>query len=77
MKKLLATIFLLTACFISRSYGETIYFIVGEIDPNYNSSYVLPLTDANAIAAARFLIEDPDQYCPVKSPVLTISYKIT
>ena len=56
----IASVVLLTVCFIYQSYGETVYFLVGEIDPNYNSSYVLPLTDVNDIAHARDLVKRPD-----------------
>jgi hypothetical protein len=37
--------------------GETVYFVVGEINPVRNDSYVLPLTDPNDIAHARALLE--------------------
>jgi len=37
--------------------GETVYFLVGEINPTRNDSYVLPLTDPNDIAHARGLLE--------------------
>ena len=53
----IASVILLAVCFTSLSYGETVYFVVGEIDPNYNSSYVLPLTDDYNIAHARDLIK--------------------
>lgn len=56
----IAGVILLTVCFIYQSYGETVYFVVGETDPNHNDSYVLPLTDANDIAYARELIKWPD-----------------
>lgn len=56
----LAIVLLSVVCFIPRSYGETVYFVVGEINPNHNSSYVLPLTDSNDIAHARDLVKRPD-----------------
>jgi len=43
-------------CFITAAFGQTVYFLVSEIEPAYGDSYVLPLTEPNDIAHARDLI---------------------
>lgn len=44
-------------CLAGISYGETVYFLVAEVNtPVYNDSYILPLTEPNDIAHARDLI---------------------
>jgi len=50
----------------------TVYFLVSEITPSHNDSYILPLTDAEDIAQARALIADPDN-TPAKIVVATIA----
>jgi hypothetical protein len=50
----------------------TVYFLVSEISPTHNDSYILPLTDADDIAQARALIGDPDSN-PAKIVVATIA----
>lgn len=55
-------IILLAVCLGSSVCAETVYFLVGEISPSYNDSYVLPLSDPCDIAHARDLIEyGPDE----------------
>lgn len=48
---------LLSVCLFSLARGETIYFLVAEIAPAQNHSYVLPLSEPNNIAHARDLIK--------------------
>ncbi|MCC6153296.1 MAG: hypothetical protein IT367_06030 [Candidatus Hydrogenedentes bacterium] len=50
----------------------TVYFLVSEITPAHNDSYILPLTDADDIAQARALIADPDN-TPSKIVVASIA----
>lgn len=50
-------LFLLAACLGTSASGETVYFLVGEISPSHNDSYVLPLNDPYDIAYARDLVE--------------------
>ena len=51
-------LFILAACSSSLVYAETVYFLVAEISPSRNDSYVLPLEDPCDIAHARKLIEE-------------------
>ena len=50
----------------------TVYFLVSEITPTHNDSYILPLTDADDIAQARALIADPDN-TPAKIVIASIA----
>ena len=50
----------------------TVYFLVSEIAPTHNDSYILTLTDADDIAQARVLIADPDN-TPAKIVVASIA----
>ncbi|MBW8001841.1 MAG: LamG domain-containing protein [Planctomycetes bacterium] len=47
---------LLICPFVSPAQAETVYFLVAEISPFYNDSYVLPLSNTADIAHARDLI---------------------
>lgn len=48
---------LAVACAASVARAETVYFVVAEIAPHHNDSYVLPLSKPDDIAHARKLIE--------------------
>ena len=48
---------LLLACLTCHVSAETVYFLVAEITPYENHSYVLPLSEPNDIAHARALIK--------------------
>jgi hypothetical protein len=47
---------LLTSFIAATVQGDTVYFLVGEINPYYNDCYVLPLDEPSDIAHARDLI---------------------
>ena len=46
----LLSLFLLVSCLRDQVYGQTVYFLVGEISPSHNDSYVLLLSDPCDIA---------------------------
>ncbi len=56
MHKYLSLMLLVVLGTGAQAEAETVYFLVGEITPFHNDSYVLPLTDPFDIAHARDLI---------------------
>lgn len=57
MKKLLILSIVFAMAVVAPCAGETVYFLVAELAPVRNESYVLPLTDPDDIEDARYLVE--------------------